>query len=260
MVPAASDPEPRQAPAAVEAPEAASDAADQQVSSERDGDALDGAGTASAPEKQPLPRACPGAEAPEADGEVAAVAAKKNVPACYPEAQFVERLCAGNFPGAALVLFGKDSPWARMYMKGPGKAWSTAPGADQERMFFREEVLVLQDPALSKNSMSSEGASFYALRWNGSCVKLTEEELTDQPPWAKATPPVRWDWIDDNLQDELRGSDKIQQAVVAMKKDCKGARIGSKPPQCVKREQALSDLIVSHVRAGAQLPDPTLLP
>lgn len=258
MVPAASQLEARAVPVAA-TPAATAVSGDVEVTDERGSDARSSslvAAPAPAPQKTPLPRTCPGRDAaapPLTD-------AKGKPVACFLDAQFVEKLCAGIFPGTALVLFAKGSPWMRMYMKGPGKAWSTAPGAEEERMFFREEVLVLQDPARSKNEMSSEGASFYALRWNGSCVKLTEEELTDQPPWQKATPLLRWEWLDDNLQDELRGAEPIEKAVVAMKKECRGARIGSTPPQCQKRQQALSDLIVAHVRSGAELSDPTLVP
>lgn len=261
MVPAASQPEARVVPVAAR-PAATTDAGEGSavnVTGEQAGDARSAsliAAPAPEPQKTPLPRSCRGRDA---DAAPLTDAKGKALP-CFPEAKFVEKLCAGNFPGTALVLFAKGSPWLRMYMKGPGKAWSTAPGAEEERMFFREEVLVLQDPARSKNEMSSEGASFYALRWNGSCVKLTEEELTDQPPWQKATPKLRWEWLDDNLQGELRGAEPIEKAVVAMKKECRGARIGSTPPNCQKREQALSDLIVGHVRSGAELSDPTLVP
>ncbi len=196
------------------------------------------------------------AVAPEAPSTVSADGS------CYPTPAFAERLCQETFPGVALILFGKASPWARAYLKGPSKAWTTAPAAQaEEQLFFREEVLVLQDQkAPSGGVQVSSGASFYALRWNGSCVKLTEEEVTDQPPWQKITPPLNWGWLDDNIQEALRQDRQIDASVTRMKKACRGARMGNQPAPCKAAEKQLTDAIVNAVRGGFPLPDPTRLP
>ncbi len=181
---------------------------------------------------------------------------------CFPERAFVERLCSDSYPGVALVLFGKSSPWTRAYLKGPAKAWTTAPGAQaEEQLFFREEVLVLQDQQTPADGIQvSSGASFYALRWNGSCVKLTEEEITDQPPWQKATPPVNWQWLDDNIQDALLDDAKVKSTVTKMKKACRGSGMGKASGACGAAQQQVTDVIVGAVRGGLVLPDPARLP
>jgi len=205
-----------------------------------------------------VPRSCPAPSAATEDSDAADAK-------CHPPRNFVERLCAGTYPGVALVMFGAGSPWDRAYLRGESKAWTTAPGAqDQDRLARDEEVLVLQGEQQSKGGVqvtSSSGASYYALRWNGSCVKLTEEEITRQAPWNKGiAPPLDWNYLDDNLQEALKANDAIKQTSIARKKECRGARMGSKPPACAKLDKKLNDLIVAHLRGGATLPDPTLLP
>jgi hypothetical protein len=162
-------------------------------------------------------------------------------------------------------MFSSNSPWDKAYLLEESKAWTTAPGAqDQDRLARHEQVIVLQGEEKYKGGVqvtSSAGASFYALRWNGSCVKLTDEEITRKVPWNKGlAPPLEWSYLDDNIQDALKANPKIEEAAIAAKKECRGARMGSKPPACAKREKKLHDLIVKHVRGGAELPDPTLLP
>lgn len=225
-----------------------------------------------------VPRSCPtSAEATTGDthaaaasgaatsGEASSGDSSSGQHKCHPPRDFVERLCAGSYPGVALVMFSGGSPWERAYLRGESKAWTTAPGAqDQDRLARHEEVLVLQGEQQSKGGLqviSSSGASFYALRWNGSCVKLTEEEVTRQVPWNKGVaPPLDWSYLDDNLQDALKANDAIKQASIARKKECRGARMGNKPPTCAKLDKKLNDLIVAHLRGGTALPDPTLLP
>src|SRR5690606_27259999 len=124
-----------------------------------------------------LPRTCREGDAGEAHPQALS-------DGCYPEEGFVQRLCSGAHPSSALVLFAKESPWVRAYMKGPAKAWTTAPGSqNEEQLAFREELLVLQGPETSDGAVETgQGASFYARRWDGTCVKVNEEEVTLSPP------------------------------------------------------------------------------
>jgi hypothetical protein len=209
-----------------------------------------------AEESRVVPRSCPGESAASVP-----VVGKVSKPVCYPEAAFVERLCRGTHPGVALVMFGKDSPWERAYLKGPTKAWLASPGAQsEEQLFFREEVLVLQGPEASSEYGVSQGRSFYALRWDGSCVKLNEEEVSAEVPWNKAMPAIPWDWLGDAQQEHLRANGPVQGAVVKMRKSCRGARVGKGSPECESLRGQLSQAIAKHVRSGAAVPDPENVP
>src|SRR5262245_26648168 len=48
---------------------------------------------------------------------------------CTPDMGFVKKLCAGNYPGVALFMFAKDSPWTRGYLTRKTEAWNAAGGA-----------------------------------------------------------------------------------------------------------------------------------
>jgi hypothetical protein len=153
------------------------------------------------------------------------------------------------------VMFHPASPWKRGYLKGETKAWSAVPGAQQEeRLKFNEEVLVLQSNNGEGGSLAGQGDSFYALRWNGSCVKLTEEEINVQAPWRKLASPVQWNWLDDNIQGALLGDTKVTAALQAWRKQCRNGKAGE--GRCPQLEAQLTDAVVGHVRKGALLPEP----
>jgi hypothetical protein len=213
-------------------------------------------------EPRSIPRSCPrSAQAANEATDPATSGPPKPTTACYPEPAFVERLCKSSYPGAALVMFSKGSPWVRAYLKGPFKAWTTSASAPtEERMFFREEVLVLEGTDGPTEFGTSQGASFYALRWNGSCVKLNEEEVTFTAPWNKLAAPVTWKWLDNAQQDALRADTKIEKALSAMKKQCRGMRMGRKSVGCENSETRVTEAIAAYVRKGAELPDPSHQP
>jgi hypothetical protein len=186
----------------------------------------------------------------------------KSAQPCYPEHDFVERLCAQQYPGAALVMFAPRSPWQRGYLKGETKAWSAATGARQElRLQFNEEILVLETNKAQAGKLHvDQGDSFYALRWNGSCVKLTEEELAPSVPWQKLPATVEWGWLDDNLQEALVALPKVQAAAALWRKNCRGTNANAGAPACVAASQRLTDAVVTAVRGGIELPDPSRRP
>jgi hypothetical protein len=202
-----------------------------------------------------LPKGCEGA-APVAE----ALGSKDDeTPPCYPPADFVERLCKAIYPSVPLVMFRKGSPWRRGYLRGETKAWTTAPGGQNEKLAQDEEVLVLQEDASRGDSVQYEsGAAFYALRWDGTCVKLTEQELMQYVPWGKNTPVVQWQLLDDVQQAALREDPKIDAAYLSSRKQCRSS--GAADAACKRLERRLSDLVVAHVRDGAELPDPAFRP
>ena len=106
--------------------------------------------------------------------------ANKSGGTCVPSKAFVQKLCAANFPGVALYLFANSSPWTRAYSRGKVKAWNASGGASDNSSFleFDEEVLVLVERKADLGGMqvSGAGASYDALRWDGSCVTLSSRK------------------------------------------------------------------------------------
>lgn len=197
-----------------------------------------------------------------AAGGVPKTCAKKDG-TCLPPRGFVQKLCQGSYPGVALYLFANQSPWARGYLRGKTKAWNASGGAsDNGWLDFDEEVLVLAERKADTGGMqvSGAGASYDALRWDGSCVTLSSEEMTlDKPPSPKNA-KVEWRFLDDNVQEALRKDASINEAYQARRKECQGATSGDVSLKCVKADQKLSDSIVRYLRGGAELPEPTKLP
>jgi hypothetical protein len=212
--------------------------------------------TASQGERPALPRVCDNGAALEAEES----AATNGDEVCFPPKGFVERLCKATHPSVALVMFSKASPWKRGYLRGETKAWTTAPGAQaNDRLAQDEEVLVLQADASAESGIQYDaGASFYALRWDGSCVKLTQEEMLQAVPWGKKTPLVPFSYLDDGQQQSLRADSKIDAAYLAQRKACRSAKRGDKT--CSQAAKRLSDLVVGFVREGRELPDPAHRP
>ena len=176
----------------------------------------------------------------------------------------MQKLCAASFPGVALYLYANASPWTRVYLRGKTKAWNASGGASDNSSFleFDEEVLVLVERKADLGGMqvSGAGASYDALRWDGSCVTLSSEEVSlDKPPSPKSA-KIEWRFLDDNVQQALREESKVNEAYLARRKECGGASTGEVSMKCVKADQKLSDVIVAHLRGGGKLPVPNKLP
>ena len=183
---------------------------------------------------------------------------------CLPPKGFVQKLCASSYPAVALYMFANHSPWPRGYLRGRTKAWNASGGAsDNGWLEFDEEVLVIAERKSDMGGMQVSGtgnASYDALRWDGSCVTLSSDEVTlDKPPSPKAA-KVEWRFLDDNVQEALRADSAVNEAYLARRKECKGATSGDVSMKCVKADEKLSAAIVSYLRGGAALPEPTKRP
>lgn len=232
------------------------------------------------PAEAPAAKSEPSAGAKEGDaadasdasgGDPKPAAASSGIPkecakkggACVPAKAFVQKLCSGNFPSVGLYLFANKSPWSRGYLKGRTKAWNASGGAsDNTWLEFDEEVLVLAERKADMGGMqvSGAGASYDALRWDGSCVTLSSEEVTlDKPPSPKSS-KIEWRFLDDNVQEALRANEAVNKAYLSRRQECKGATSGDVSTKCIKADQKLSDEIVSYLRGGGSLPEPTKLP
>ncbi len=181
---------------------------------------------------------------------------------CLPSPKFAKRLCANRFPSLALYLFANPK-FARAYLTRKTEAWNASGGASAGGYLeFDEEVLLLVERKADLGGMqvSGSGAGYDALRWDGSCVTLSGEEVTQQRPPSPKTPKIEWRFLDDNVQEALRKGDKVNAAYMERRKECKGAVSGDVSSKCVKADNSLSEAIVSFVRNDAKLPTPTSLP
>ncbi|HWA71790.1 MAG TPA: hypothetical protein VG937_05640 [Polyangiaceae bacterium] len=181
---------------------------------------------------------------------------------CVPSPKFVRKLCNNRFPSIALYLFG-NSKWTHGYLTRKTEAWNASGGASAGGYLeFDEEVLLLAERKADTGGMqvSGAGAGYDAIRWDGSCVTLSGEELTrDKPPQPK-TPRIEWRFLDDNVQEALRKDDKVNAGYLERRKECKGASTGDVSAKCVKADAQLSDAIINFVRHGGSLPVPSTLP
>ncbi len=230
------------------------------------------------PAEAPAPRAeKPAAAMSDADPPAAEPDAKASAPSsalpkecakkgstCVPPRKFVEKLCSGSYPSVALYLFANKSPWARGYLKGRTKAWNASGGAsDNTWLEFDEEVLVLAERKADLGGMQVSGgggASYDALRWDGSCVTLSGDEMTLEKAPAPKSSRVEWRFLDDNVQGALRADPAVNDAYLARRKECKGATSGEVSSKCVKADDRLSAEIVKFVRSGGAVPEPTKVP
>ncbi len=225
--------------------------------------------TSAAPPASAAPSAQP-PPAPAASSAPARVQAPRGVPTacdadatraagvCVPSTADVDHLCQAASVDAALVMFVKGSPWARRFLTRETEAWNAGGGATSRgKLAFDEEVIVLRKREANA-MMVGQGASYDALRWDGACVSLSSEELTDKlPPKAKAG-PVAWREIGQKTRDALLGDAKLTALYAKRQKECKGVMSGEVSLACVKADGALSAGIVDAVRGGFAAPTPEL--
>jgi hypothetical protein len=178
---------------------------------------------------------------------------------CLPPQDFVERLCADDFPSVALAMFRKGTPWTRRYLSRDVEAWNASGGKTASgKMLFDEEVLVLRHRDAGAGGMVVNGQTggYDVLRWNGSCASLSGDELTRRlPPKAKAA-PIPWRVIEDHIQDALRQEERIAKLDEERRRECRGASA----EKCEKLERKLGVAIAERIRGGAEVPLPLRLP
>jgi hypothetical protein len=179
---------------------------------------------------------------------------------CVPHPKFVKRLCNGRYPSMAVYLFANGSKWTRAYLTRKTEAWNASGGASTEGFLeFDEEVLLMAERKADTGGMqvSGSGAGYDAIRWDGSCVTLSGEEITQNKPPSAKNVKVEWRFLDDNVQEALRKDEKVNAAFLERRKECKGATTGDVSAKCVKADTRLSDSVVSFVRSGGSVPVPT---
>ena len=179
-----------------------------------------------------------------------AACADASASVCTPPSAFVDKLCnAKPHQDVALVLFGKSTPFARLYLRG--KLDELSPD---------EEVLALRFHGAPKGGMvvGSGAGTYDVLRWDGSCsIAVEAEMLSKSRPGRATTSGVKWHRVSTRIQDAMIGaSDAVKKAHAKRGKECKGAMTGDVSLACQKADQALTDAVVDFVREGGSIPQP----
>ena len=211
------------------------------------------------PSAAPAASAAPSAEPVEPAAELPTSCETKTDKWCLPPEAFVKRLCRGVYPNVALAMFGKGTPWTRVYLRVKSvEAWNASGGLpSSEKIVFEEELLVLAHrQAAGGIKVSGAGNSIDVLRWDGTCASLMEEEISTRTFGSPKHAKVPWKILDDAIQKALLGDEKIQKASEARAQECKGDA-GAK---CEKADAKLNDLVVDYVRRGDTLPPPLKVP
>lgn len=187
---------------------------------------------------------------------------------CVPARDFAQRLCHGQFPGAALFLFQKQSPWQRRWVNAkaglPAKNAEGGPAGGA--LEHGEELLVMavDEPVESQGAESSKKAKkakkpdpdVLVLRWDGSCATLKASEAVTYLPGNPKHPAVDWAKLDLSVQRSLLRDFEIRRGAEAQQKAC----TDKSSPDCQKAELALSNTLVNRIRGGVKLSMPEQRP
>lgn len=209
---------------------------------------------AKADETAPLPTAC-GAEG-----------AIKDTKLCMPDRAYAKKLCSGSYPEVALSLFGKGTPFTRVYLAGDVEAWNASGGrTHRAKLAFDEEVIVLARngaAAMGGIVMTGAQASYDVLRWDGSCVSIMDGELTTKRPPAPKPADLSWSRLEETTRHALLEAPKVKASHAALGKACVISATATTADRkaCEKADKAFSQSIVESVRGGASLPSPTRRP
>lgn len=181
---------------------------------------------------------------------------------CTPDPKWVKKLCADVYPGVALYLFQKSSPFTRGYISARRvKAVNASGGvtSGEEWLMFDEEVVFLfkRSADLGGMQVSGAGGGYDAMRLDGSCVTLGSDEVRENVPPKPGYVNVPWQYIGDDMQDALRSLPSVKGPYIERRKECKGAFSGSVTDKCIKRDKELNEAIVKALQSGeSNLPQP----
>jgi len=210
--------------------------------------------------------------APEAAKDAPAEEDTKKIPdACAPDKPscvmpyaFVRRLCAGAYPDLAIALFQSSTPWRRAYLsvKDAAPFNGLSGPSSEERLTYEEELLVVAEKKVDTGAMqvSGAGSSFDLLRWDGTCVTLSAEEVRFVAPAKPKHATIPWRILEDGTQNALLKNEAVAKVASERKKECKGATMGAVSAKCEKADKTLNDLIPDAVRGGTAVPIPAKVP
>ncbi len=183
---------------------------------------------------------------------------------CMPEQAYAKKLCSGTYPEVALGLFGKGTPFTRVYLAGDVEAWNASGGrTHRAKLAFDEEVIVLGKHGAGAGGgivMTGAQASYDVLRWDGTCVSVMEGELTTRRPPAPKPAEVQFSRLEESTRHALLAAPKVKATHEALFKACTSVASAAEKKACEKADKAFSLAIVDTIRAGATLPAPARRP
>lgn len=189
----------------------------------------------------------------------------KTTQLCLPEPAYAKKLCGGTYPEVALGLFGRGTPWTRVYLAGDVEAWNATGGrTHRTKLAFDEEVLVLGKHGASSAGgivMTGAQASYDVLRWDGTCVSVMEGELTTRRPPAPKPAEVPFRRLEETTRHALLAAPKVRATHETLDKKCLSVATPSEKKACDKADKVFSLAIVDAIRSGgAPLPAPARRP
>jgi len=213
--------------------------------------------SAAMPARPPVAAPAPEALPTECESE----SKLKGTKMCVVPRAFSKKLCAGVYPEVALKMFGKDTPWTKLWLAGDVDAWNASGGlTHRAKLAFDEEIVVLAKHGAAQTGgivMTGSGASYDVLRADGTCVSVMEGELTARRPPKPKFANVAFRHLEEGTRHALLASPKVKASYASFEKAC---NMGDKKT-CEKAEQSFSQAIVSAVRSDASvLPDPSRRP
>lgn len=213
------------------------------------------------------PSEAPAEPAPEPETiptECSSEASIKNATACLPPARFAKKLCGGIYPEVALGMFGKGTPWTRLWLAGDVEAWNASGGlTHRAKLAFDEEIIVLSRHAPGGSGgivMTGAMASYDVLRWDGTCVSVLEGELSTRRPPAPKPASVPFGRLEETARRALLGSPKVTAAHGALEKACASRSTAAERKACDKAEKAFTKAVADFIRGGGALPTPARRP
>jgi hypothetical protein len=167
----------------------------------------------------------------------------------------------------ALNLFGKSSPFTRVYLAGDVEAWNASGGrTHRAKLAFDEEVIVLaKNGAAAMGGIVMTGAqnSYDVLRWDGSCVSVMDGELTTKRPPAPKPSELAFSRLEEPTRHALLATPKVKSTHLALGKACAISATSTTAKDrkaCEKADKAFALAIAESIRSGASLPSPARRP
>lgn len=181
---------------------------------------------------------------------------------CVPPKAFANAVCRGRYPGLAISMFEKDTPWQRRYVDvAQIEPVNTYGGKTTAPLVFTEEVLVLHNQGSGSDTMVISGASDVdVLRWDGTCATVREEFLAEHRTPTIKNANIVWRYLDDETQKGLLEAKYVQLRYGQQRKACRRSSASNPSEICRKATERLNDAITVAVRGGIELPEPGQLP